>query len=426
MKIEINNKAENYIAVFLTLVYAVLTRTIFARFLFQTQIQLLLYYAVTYLCLVVGFMRAFDTSGGHLYAPKGFFGVLMIAGVVTYGLFVANDISSLLYYGMAFLLPFSLLAEIKESISPIRIYAVFALITVTGSLFNYLFPSVYSAMMPLFYSGYSLSSVQWLAREGAFYPGIFSQVNYVAFFLGIAIGAVYNFRKIVFRKTWLIIEGILMFGMLLSGKRGAFVYVIAALLLMYFLEGRGREKFFRVIKIAAIVVMLYCGLAVIANYSKIPSVVRIYDTVNTLIFDRTADDTGRTQLQEKALEYFQANPVLGIGWRNFKNLFSLRNTYVHCIYLQLLCETGIVGTTIFIIFFAKNVMECLKKYRWTGIEVSCERAWIGLALFSQVYFLLFGLTENPIYDIEEMIVYMFFIGVGNMPIINSQMKKVKE
>ena len=419
MKIAINNKTGNYMAVFLTLVYAVLTRTIFARFLFQTQIQLLLYYAATYLCLVVGFMRAFDTSGGHLYAPKGFFGVLTIAGVVTYGLFVSNDIYSLLYYGMAFLLPFSLLGEMKKSIRPIKIYVMFALITVAGSLFNYLFPSIYGVMMPMFFSGYSLSSVQWLAKEGAFYPGLFSQVNYVAFFLGIAIGAVYNFRKIVFRNTWLIIEGLLMFGMLLSGKRGAFVYVIAALLLMYFLEGKGGEKFFRIFKIAAIVVMLYCALAFIANYTKITSVVRIYDTVNTLIFDRSADNTGRTQLQEKALEYFQANPILGIGWRNFNNLFSLRSTYVHCIYLQLLCETGIVGTTLFIMFFAKNVMECLKKYRWAGIEVSCERAWIGLALFTQVYFLLFGLTENPIYDIEEMIVYMFAIGIANLPLLQN-------
>ena len=52
-----------------------------------------------------------------------------------------------------------------------------------------------------------------------------------------------------------------------------------------------------------------------------------------------------------------------------------------------------------------------------GPEISRERAWIGLALFTQVYFLLFGLTENPIYDIEEMIVYMFAIGIANLPLL---------
>lgn len=422
MKIRINKNTKNYLAVFLTLLYAILTRTIFAKYLFHTQIQLFLFYSVTYLCLTINFLRAFDKSGEHLYAPTGFFEILMITIVVVYGLFVSNDISSFLYYGMAFLLPFSLFAEMKKSFRPIRFYVIFSLIAVAASFFNYLFPAIYNAIMPFFYTGYSLRSVQWLAKEGAFYPGLFSQVNYLAFFLGVAIGAVFNFRKIVFKNTWFIIEIFLMFGMLLSGKRGAFVYVIIALLFMYFLDGKGQEKFFRILKIAVVVVLLYCVLMTVANYTNIPSAVRIYDTVHALIFDRTADDTGRAQLQKKAIEYFLANPILGVGWRNFKNLFSLRSTYVHCIYLQLLCETGIVGTTVFIIFFVKSALTCLNKYRLLGTEMTCERAWIGLALFIQVYFLLFGLTENPIYDIEEMIVYMFAIGVANLPLLNNNIK----
>lgn len=413
------NKASNYIAVFLTLIYAILTRTIFAKFLFQNQIQLFFFYAVTYACLIIGCMRAFGVFGGHIYAPRGFFGVLLISSIVIYGVFVSNDVYSLLYYGMAFLLPFVLLSEMKQFIRPIKIYAVFSLVIVAGSFFNYLFPIIYSAMIPLFYSGYSLKSVQWLAKEGTFYPGIFSQVNYVAFFLGIAIGAVYNFRKIIFTNIWLIIEGILMFGMLLTGKRGAFVYAIVALLLIYFLEGMGREKIFRIIKIATVVVMLYLVLAFIAKQSEIPSIVRIYDTVNSLVFSGTVDDTGRTQLRKQAFWYFHDYPILGIGWGNFKKLFSLRSTYVHCIYIQLLCETGIVGTMVFACFFVKNILEGLKKYRLVGTEISCERAWIGLALFTQVYFLLFGLTENPIYDIEEMIIYMYAIGVINLPLIEN-------
>lgn len=417
MKLKINNKTENYIAIFLTLIYAILTRTIFAKFLFQSQIQLLLFYSVTYFCLVVSFIRAFNPSNGHLYAPRGFFRVLLIASVIYYGLYVSNDIHSILYYGMALLIPFSLLVEMKQCIIPIIIYIFFSIIIVVGCMFNYLFPTIYRTLIPFFYSGYSLNSVQWLAKEGTFYPGIFSQVNYVAFFLGIAMGAVYNFRKIIFTNSWIVIEGILMFGMLLTGKRGAFAYVIVALLMIYFLEGESKERVFRVIKIAVVVLVLYVLLAFIAMYSKIPSIVRIYETVNSLIFSGTADNTGRTQLQEKAFEYFYENPILGIGWRNFKNMFLLRGTYVHCIYIQLLCETGIVGTTIFVFFFIKNVMEGLKKYKWVRTESCYERAWIGLALFVQVYFLLFGLTENPIYDIEEMIVYMFATGIVYLPLM---------
>lgn len=51
MKIETNNKTAGRLAIILTLIYAFTTRSILAGFLYRTQIQLLLFYAITYLLL---------------------------------------------------------------------------------------------------------------------------------------------------------------------------------------------------------------------------------------------------------------------------------------------------------------------------------------------------------------------------------------
>ena len=47
---------------------------------------------------------------------------------------------------------------------------------------------------------------------------------------------------------------------------------------------------------------------------------------------------------------------------------------------------------------------------------SLESGWIKFSLFIQLYFLLYGITGNPLYDIEETIIYFFAIGISYIPI----------
>lgn len=124
------------------------------------------------------------------------------------------------------------------------------------------------------------------------------------------------------------------------------------------MEGYGREKLYRVFKIAGLLVAMFVALAFLAKFTGSDGIKKIYETFQELITSGSVDDAGRTQLHEQAIRYFIANPILGIGWTNFMKMFTLRNTHVHCIYLQLLCETGLVGFIAFVGFFFCKTICC--------------------------------------------------------------------
>ena len=66
---------------------------------------------------------------------------------------------------------------------------------------------------------------------------------------------------------------------------------------------------------------------------------------------------GRIWFWEFALEKFRQSPVFGIGWGGFKHYYHMRigdysstgtTVDAHNVYLQILCEMGIVGFVVFL------------------------------------------------------------------------------
>ena len=53
-----------------------------------------------------------------------------------------------------------------------------------------------------------------------------------------------------------------------------------------------------------------------------------------------------------------------------------------------------------------------------SFENAIESGWIELSFFIQVYFLLYGITGNPLYDAEETIIYFFAVGISYLPLLN--------
>lgn len=430
MKIKIDNNKKRNIAVFMVLLYAFTTRSILAKFLFQNRIELLAFYCVTYVCLLTSIIEAFSYDGVHLYAPKGFFNVLSLFLVIFYGLVVARNNHSLLYYGLALLMPFAVFNEIKSTNFYAKFFVAMAVFFSVGCVVNFIMPSTFRTIFYPLYSTsaqQSLLEVEKISGTSTYFAGFTSQVGYTSFFISLGIGAVFCFKNTIYKKSWPFLMAIMFLGLLLTGKRSPTVFLMVSLLSIYFFSGYGKDQIIRIVKIIGIIVAVVILLGVAANVTKINGVIRIYKSVYEFLTTGLIDNSGRDQLYKQALQFFEENPIFGIGWSNFRVMYSFRGTHVHCIYLQLLCETGLVGFGIFVFFFAArliNTLSLVRKTRFTGnIQ---ESNWIKFSFFIQLYFLLYGITGNPLYDIEETIMYFFAIGISYLPLLSSNNNIVNE
>ena len=171
------------------------------------------------------------------------------------------------------------------------------------------------------------------------------------------------------------------------------------------------------LQIVLITLGAFIALFLLARFTNNPAINRIFESVQNVILSRDVEDVGRDQLWTQAMTYFYDNKWLGIGWTNFKNIFTLRGTHVHNIYIQLLCETGIIGFSVFAFFFVWNIRTTLRRIK-TAKQGTCEYSWLMLSLFMQIYFLLYGITGNPLYDVEETILYFFGAGISYLPMLD--------
>lgn len=112
-----------------------------------------------------------------------------------------------------------------------------------------------------------------------------------------------------------------------------------------------------------------------------------------------------------AIEAFKNNPILGIGWGNFRALTYgklkwAEQAHVHNTYLQLLAETGIIGFCIYMCWFIYMFKMVIKEF--TYMKKHRKDDSLFLMIFSlgyQTFFYMYCMTGNPLYDFETYIPY---------------------
>ena len=129
--------------------------------------------------------------------------------------------------------------------------------------------------------------------------------------------------------------------------------------------------------------------------------------------------SGRTGLYALAIAGFRSAPLFGIGFDQFYTLVNPLLTDIegnvmqdaHNIYLQMLCETGIVGTVLtlmplFWLLFTtfRSLQAARKREDRTGTEV------LTVSLLIQSYLLFLGLLDPTF----QKIVFWCFYGIAAM------------
>lgn len=212
---------------------------------------------------------------------------------------------------------------------------------------------------------------------------------------------------------------ILVFSLLLTGKRAHIIFTFAALMLVYFLYTSDRpdssagRSLRNVIVITIVTVVVFAVLSVF-----LPP---IGNFVQKFIETTAEGDVtqGRLEQISLALRMFAEKPLFGIGWDGFKYLYLEKTDVflnVHNVYIQVLCESGIIGAAVFYLLFGVEFSHCVRALKYSGTN-SCEgvenkRVHLASACFMQTFFLLYCLTGNPLYDAQVLFPYMLSCAVG--------------
>lgn len=218
-----------------------------------------------------------------------------------------------------------------------------------------------------------------------------------------------NLKKHILKMDvfWLILSAA---ALLFTTKRAHLLFAVSALVICFLIirKGNALGRFTKALGMGILAVSL---LSVISYF--VPALMSTFDR----FFNQTGDiSTGRYVLWEYALNEFHKNPILGIGWFGFR-FQQLDFTYtagyydVHCIYIQLLCEVGVIGL-ILVVFamlssWIKNII--LLKKRSEKMPEFCYSA-LMVSLGVQTFMIIYGITGNVLYD-RCFIIYILSIAV---------------
>jgi O-antigen ligase len=229
----------------------------------------------------------------------------------------------------------------------------------------------------------------------------------------IALSSVMGDRK-SFSLSKLFLLVFLLVALLFTGKRGHVLFLAVTWGLCYLIPLRGNKKVARYVKLglcALVGVVLYVAFA--DALAGIPVVGRFAQTVSGFLEGEDVSN-GRSRLWSWALELVRRQPWLGIGWGDFRTTIGgvagiVSELDVHNIYLQLLCETGVVGLAVFALFFAYfwNSAKNLSRLCVASSDpvLASLRPLVRFSLAYQTFFLLYGITGNVLFDQHYQIVY---------------------
>ena len=248
--------------------------------------------------------------------------------------------------------------------------------------------------------------------------------NYILL-LGIAVaGGLYLVQRGDRKRTrfvLLLLMAVFVVMIMLTGCRGEFVGAVAACAVVWVLSGNRRQT---LVRLLGLIVLAAGGLAVL--YLALPALKNVDALYRyALTIERAlngADITsGRTELYELAISLFLSSPFVGIGWGKFADHIpaAFREIHgnvddVHNIYLQFLCETGVIGTILIMIPLIYIYVATFKQFRrlqqrWApDPDAKLIKAANGVSFVIQNFLLIMGIFD-PCF---QRLVFWCFYGIA--------------
>ncbi len=308
-----------------------------------------------------------------------------------------------------------------------KILKIIAIIEAIGVYLHLFIPNLYYSLIGIVLPDWVVASIRNRSAIG-YYNGFSREVSYTMYFIVVGLGLfIYEIgvtNKSDQIKRWISIL-FLSGALFASGKRAALLFFFAALFIVQFIKSKSKV---RILKYSALVITLISAIWIsFPLWSRIPALSRIVELIQfASAHDIAGVTNGRTVIYQEAIQLWKENIWFGIGWKNFS--LSINQDFwfsgfdVHNCYLQILCETGIIGAVLYFFVCAIIVFNALR-----ALKKSENTAYYNLGVFSlfiQVFFLTYSLTEPVLYEYSDYV--LFFIAVNISGIIAGSGLTIKQ
>lgn len=252
-----------------------------------------------------------------------------------------------------------------------------------------------------------------MLRRGTngYITGLTREVSYAALFLVFGFfykifmdkGKYKNYKAII----WLIL-------LFITGKKAQPVFALIAVFMVSYLQSKNIKKHMKAIfGLVLFTVIIYISYPI---WSKMSSLERIVSFVEGFGQGQDINGlmSGRIVIYTRAIELWSNNRFIGIGWENFRNLGAyggseyttwFKGFDVHNCYLQILCESGIIGLCLFTVLFSITIY---------GLIIILRKVNFEEVKFSSAYFFFFWLlafSEPCLYTDAYVIILFISLGI---------------
>ena len=280
--------------------------------------------------------------------------------------------------------------------------------------------AIFSRCFPQFYldkiaSGLSNESFEYAKRmimEG--YSGVIGgrislSITYIVCGLAICLGRFFDGKK----KGYLVLALYLFIAVICTNRRSELLACICAFVVIFYMRANKEKKKLLLLIVCVAAVLLAILIILVAKH------VITYNGDNRLIksffglFNGEDISNGRIALYRIAWQLFCSNPITGIGFGNFQRYGSQQIqqvSNVHNIYLQLLCETGILGTIIIMSALIFLTVKLYNNFKEAKKKINFDSSYFSM--YMMIFILVLGLFDNPIFQDTFWLLLCFIITCG--------------
>lgn len=323
-----------------------------------------------------------------------------------FGSFVYVVPGIMFIWGTAFIVVLIAVDNKMKSIFPYKYIFYFGLIQIVGQLLQMEFPSIYNQMTGILFKAD-------VKEYGSGFQGFTTNPGMTSAVLIYALGTYLCFyastKKAIINAMVFIAIIIFIF---LTGKRSGAVLALFLPVMTFFVSTRNQTTLVKYgIPIVLSVFLLFYFF--IQNMGYFEDTTGLRKVTQGLEMFADSDEeinlNGREYLWAMAIQGFMENPLFGIGVSQFETWTGL-GTNAHNMYLQVLCEQGLIGIILFVIPLVYCIMHTIYLLR-NCHEKSHFKQILMFSFYMQLYFIIYGLSGNPTRNPYGYMMYFCAIGL---------------